>query len=205
MRSPNIEYCQSLDHLRLFACLLVLLYLTFHPTYCFLTNSANGTSQTLPIDPFSIFIIEGHTGIGLFLILSGFLFARISKEGTLKIKNFYLNRILRIYPLFVFILLLAIFFWYAPAPLPAFFCSLLTLQNTPLAVHTSQLEHLWTLSVELQFYLVFPYLLWLLKKDKGMQLLSLCLVTDILALAVMYFFNGQVFHKCLRHHARKNK
>lgn len=190
MRSSNLEYSEPLDHLRLLACLLVTLFHTYHPVYANLTNSM--TSYFSPVNPLSVFYIDGHTGVGLFLTLSGFLFARICRQGSISVKNFYLNRFLRIYPLLVLILLMAIFFGNVPNPWPSFMCSLLALHNTPMALQHPCLAHLWTISVECQFYLLFPLLLWLYRCEFGLSLLALFIGMDIFALAVCYLSDGQV-------------
>ncbi len=70
MRSQNIPYSERLDHLRFFAVLSVISYHAFHPIYNVLTKV--GTAVAVPVNPLSVFVIEGHTAVGLFLTLSGF-------------------------------------------------------------------------------------------------------------------------------------
>jgi peptidoglycan/LPS O-acetylase OafA/YrhL len=193
MRSSNLEYNEKLDHLRFAAFLLVLVFHTYHPVYSWLTNAVGTYAYTRPVDLLSIFVVDGHTGVALFLTLSGFLFARIcsrTQGSYFSVRNFYLNRFLRIYPLFILILLMGIFWGGAPNPWPSLLRSLLTLQNTPEAVHIDQLNHLWTLACELQFYLVFPILLWLYRCNHGFTLLILFMGIDVFALAVNYLQAG---------------
>lgn len=192
MRSSNLEYSEKLDHLRLAAFLLVLVFHTYHPVFSWLVHAAGTYSYTKPANPLTIFVVDGHTGVALFLTLSGFLFARICRKGSFSLKNFYLNRFLRIYPLFILILLLAIFWGNAPNPWPSLMASLLTLQNTPNAVHIESIAHLWTISCELQFYLVFPILLWLYRCKHGLTLLLLFMGIDILALLTVWLQEGAV-------------
>ena len=106
MRSSNLEYSEPLDHLRLVACLLVIVFHTFHPVYAWMAGAGNPNGYQIPVNPLSVFVVDGHTGVALFLTLSGFLFARICRSGSFCVKNFYLNRFLRIYPLFIVILLI---------------------------------------------------------------------------------------------------
>jgi len=82
MLSYNTEYYPRLDHLRFFAAMIVVI----------------GHSLSLP---FNI----GHSGVTLFFVLSGFIFTLITNGGEKKIdyKKFIYNRILRIYPLFIFL------------------------------------------------------------------------------------------------------
>lgn len=191
MRSSNLEYNEKLDHLRFAAFLLVLVFHTYHPLFSWLTNSAVPAMYAKPVNPLSVFVVDGHTGVALFLTLSGFLFARICRKGSFSAKNFYLNRILRIYPLFVLILMLSIFWGNAPNPWPSLVASLLTLQNTPQALHIDLNSHLWTLSCELQFYLLFPILLWLFRCQHGISLLVLFMGIDIFALLFVWLQDGQ--------------
>lgn len=191
MRSSNLEYNEKLDHLRFLAFMMVLVFHTYHPVFNCLAKPGGMLSYTNPVNPFSVFVVDGHTGVALFLTLSGFLFARICCKGSFSAKNFYLNRILRIYPLFVLILLLSII-WGKANPWPSLFYSLLTLQNSPEALHVELTNHLWTLSCELQFYLVFPILLWLFRCKHGITLLLLFMGIDILALLTAWLQDGQV-------------
>ncbi|PZM85280.1 MAG: hypothetical protein DKT66_03615 [Candidatus Melainabacteria bacterium] len=192
MRSSNLEYNEKLDHLRLLAFLMVLVYHTYHPVFNWLTKPGGLLSYTDPVNTLSVFVVDGHTGVALFLTLSGFLFARICRKGSFSTKNFYLNRILRIYPLFVFVLLLSIVWGEAANPWPSLFYSLLTLQNMPEALHVELNAHLWTLSCELQFYLLFPILLWLFRCKHGLSLLLLFMGIDVLALSTVWLQDGQV-------------
>lgn len=193
MRSSNLEYSEKLDHLRFFACLLVLVFHTYHPVFNWLTKPGGITSYQNPVNALSVFIVDGHTGVSLFLTLSGYLFARTCRGGDFSAKNFYINRILRIYPLFILVLLLSIPWDKVANVWPSLIFSLLTLQNTPEALHAEFTPHLWTLSCELQFYLVFPVLLWLFRCKHGMSLLLLFMGLDIYALSVLWLQDGQVF------------
>ena len=187
MRSSNLEYSEKLDHLRLAACLMVLVFHVTHPFYTWF--SGLDSYKPLP-NPLSVFIIDGHTGVALFLVLSGFLFARICRKGTFNVKNFYLNRFLRIYPLYIFILLVAIYFGKPGEAMWPFIYAMLMQANT---VNVDGLQHLWTIAVELQFYLLFPLLLWLYRCRHGLSLLVLCMFFVILTMATMYTSTGEFF------------
>lgn len=94
MRSSNVEYLPKLDHLRFLAALLVF---SFHFIHYFFLHW-----QSLPSQPWLSVIVEGHTGVGLFFTLSGFLFMLIGlKNENLNYKKFIINRFLRIFPLFL--------------------------------------------------------------------------------------------------------
>src|SRR3954447_9736754 len=69
----------------------------------------------IPVATFAVFNFlknGGGTGVVFFFVLSGFLITYIllsekTLTGTIKLKNFYLRRILRIWPLYYLILCLA--------------------------------------------------------------------------------------------------
>lgn len=62
---------------------------------------------------------SGHTGVMMFFVISGFLITFLltkekEKYGTMSLKDFYLRRVLRIYPLYYLILLLSSLFFLTP-------------------------------------------------------------------------------------------
>lgn len=110
----------------------------------------------------------GEYGVTIFFTLSGFLITfLILKEkesiGTVRIKDFYIRRILRIWPLYYLILIISIItilifkvsFITESIPYYVFLAA-----NVPFILHTTLplLAHYWSLGVEEQFYLVFPTL-----------------------------------------------
>ena len=185
MRSPNIPYAERLDHLRFFAVLAVISFHVFHPIYKKL--AAVASAYEAPVNALSVFIMEGNTGVGLFFTLSGFLFARICLHNQFDIRQFYLNRLLRIYPLFLSTLVLSI--CVNPAPIDAFFTSLLSFNTLPTAVKNNFVDHLWSVGVEIQFYALFPVLLLSYRKS-GLKYLLQVLILDVLIIAGLYFATG---------------
>jgi peptidoglycan/LPS O-acetylase OafA/YrhL len=120
----------------------------------------------------------GALGVDLFFVLSGFLITGILYDARTDrhyFRNFYMRRLLRIFPLYYGVL--AIIFLVLPL-VPELrgteLAGLRTHQtwawlyavNIYLAIHDgwvlSYIEHFWSLSVEEQFYLVWPLALWLL-------------------------------------------
>jgi peptidoglycan/LPS O-acetylase OafA/YrhL len=148
MQSKNVNYDPRLDHLRALAALTVLI---FHARAW-----ADGRSA---IDPVAIsWIDQGHVGVSLFMVISGFIFARIADTGAINVPRFYLSRVLRIYPLFIAVLAVS---WFANDSQGAdghvafaFIAFLLPMtQHLP-----SEASQMWSLALELQFYLIFPLL-----------------------------------------------
>ena len=115
----------------------------------------------------------GHLGVDLFFALSGFLisgqlFAEWRDSGALRLGRFYARRMLRLLPAFLLLYALyCLLHVLLPSDIallnPLRLPDLLLLSNVRLLQGTftlNYLRHMWTLSVEWQFYLVWPLLLW---------------------------------------------
>lgn len=134
--------------------------------------------------------VLGQTGVTLFFVLSGFLMTRIlinEKSSPNFFKVFYIGRILRIFPLYYFFLIL--FYILSPIlsettnnfddPKWTFF---VFLQNIPM---TFQMPfngpgHFWSLAVEEHFYLVLPILVFFLSQKALKYLLYIIILLAIL-------------------------
>jgi peptidoglycan/LPS O-acetylase OafA/YrhL len=152
MQSLNIQYNPRIDQLRWLAATVVFLF-HFQLEYRGLTGSPVLAS------PWTALVSEGHTGVGLFFTLSGFLFMQIALvQKQIVYGEFVRNRILRILPLFLTIFLVATSIGrdkFQPQDLLYFFATNLGLAPTSGTVITGAA---WTISVEFMFYLVFPFL-----------------------------------------------
>ncbi len=149
MQSHNTSYLLRLDSIRFIAASMVLLFHGSVVQIAFLHS----------LNPFLVWIQEGHRGVNLFFALSGFLFALIAGKGQPIIyKNFIFNRFLRIFPLLIFVFLITAAInrdtWHAYQVL-----GLLLIQFN-LSEFQSQptLGTSWTISTEFIFYLLFPFL-----------------------------------------------
>lgn len=151
MQSLNIQYNPRIDQLRWLAATLVFLF-HFHLEY----RGLGGTGLS---SPWGALIIEGHTGVGLFFTLSGFLFMLIAlHQRTIRYGDFLRNRMLRILPLYLVIFMVATSIGrdkFQPQDLLYLFVSNLGLAPTSGTVITGAA---WTISLEFLFYLVFPFL-----------------------------------------------
>ena len=130
---------------------------------------------------FTNYFFWGWLGVDLFFVLSGFLITNILLRTLYQpdfLRNFYVRRILRIFPLYYFALILIL------VVLP-FFQSLhldlsyyqenqawfwIYLQNWLFVfkpLHGSKLLlHFWSLAVEEQFYLIWPIIILLVRRPK---------------------------------------
>jgi peptidoglycan/LPS O-acetylase OafA/YrhL len=122
----------------------------------------------------------GHKAVSLFFVLSGFLItylllAEVAKTGTVSLKKFYIRRILRIWPLYYIIVLSAIFLLphiikIGPDPdmvqqhiwfvLAVYLFMLPNLMLTKV-YHVVGANQTWSVGVEEQFYIIWP---WLVRK-----------------------------------------
>jgi peptidoglycan/LPS O-acetylase OafA/YrhL len=181
--SANRPYYPALDGLRGVAILLVVL----HHNFGFIQQS-----------------YFGWLGVDLFFVLSGFLITDILLTAVGKpnaLINFYMRRILRIFPLYYLTLILFLFI------LPAFtqkinwnyyienqFFLWTYLQNWLYIFkdpdHAQILNHYWSLAVEEQFYIFWPVAIILIKKPK-----YLLWFISILLLLVVVFRCGLWIYK----------
>jgi len=122
-----------------------------------------GTSNFFPRSTFAPLGDFGNLGVRVFFVISGFLITflmldEIEATGTVSLKLFYLRRTLRIFPAsyayILFVFLASRLGW--PTLLPGdLFHAVTYTENYHL--HTSWVVgHLWSLSVEEQFYLLWP-------------------------------------------------
>jgi len=138
----------------------------------------------------------GWVGVDLFFVLSGFLITGIllrTKAASNRASSFYARRALRIFPIYYLVLLIAFSIaghsaWLrSNLPSPAFrityfaYLQNLFMYHGPGFIPTNILGHFWSLAVEEQFYLVWPWLVWILP---GRILPRVCVVGAICSLFV---------------------
>jgi len=185
VQSQNAEYLEKLDHLRCLAASLVVL---FHAQL--LGGGARVRDYVhLPL------IDQGHIGVHLFMVISGFILARISASKDIDTVKFYKNRILRIYPLFV--LVVTVGYFSTPDPRPTsvgidYLMSLLPISNLYRLNYGAFGGQLWTIAVELQFYLLFPFVLAFRRKYGLLYIAGI--VAAAFALRCAQYFHGGTAH-----------
>jgi peptidoglycan/LPS O-acetylase OafA/YrhL len=143
----------------------------------------------------------GHLGVVIFFVLSGFLITRIlflsadeihetKSSAWPKIIRFIYRRSLRIFPIYFILLFLGLIFnlsnfnelwpWlvsYAP--------------NMYIMIKGQWLgiwDHLWSLAVEEQYYLIFPYFILFFKKNKYVRLFIAMIIIGITSRIIFYVF-----------------
>ena len=130
---------------------------------------------------------DGHLGVILFFVISGFLisyllFEEKKKFGTIHLKQFYMRRILRIWPLYYLTLLLSWFFFTASYDTLGSIFTWTIFPNVAHAIGESwpNSPQVWSIGVEEQFYLIWPALiLFMRKKWIPIALISFVLLYDL--------------------------
>ncbi|MCC9166046.1 acyltransferase family protein [Pontibacter harenae] len=141
----------------------------------------------------------GWVGVDLFFVLSGFLLTGIlieTKGSPIYFKSFFIKRALRILPLYYLLLTCAIIYSLTfGTPLPHysyffFFQNFLTTTLKSFPSGTNQLNHLWSVAVEEQFYLVLPLIVSLFQQKKLLIFLFTAVVVAIVVRAGLFLNNN---------------
>ena len=193
---PNVSgHMPALDGLRGLAILPVLLY--------HMTSVGPGNWATAAWG----FAVRnfGWCGVDLFFVLSGFLITGLlyDSRGTRHyFRNFYARRVLRIFPLYygyvaVVLVVLPIVYpdvrrllhlsdgpWWGPASYWVYLQNYALAAAAPAAggdwAHSRLLNHLWSLAIEEQFYIVWPLVIAACGRRVGM---GVCLGTAMASFA----------------------
>jgi peptidoglycan/LPS O-acetylase OafA/YrhL len=143
-------HLSRLDHLRFLAAGLVVVY---HYSYMNLPQWSGS-------NPLVNLVREGHTGVALFIVMSGFLFGVITYGKEISYSQFVINRIIRIYPAYLFVLLVGAYITRTSFGVQDILMCLLPFTNSYMPLlQNGKLAQLWTISIELQYYLIFPFIL----------------------------------------------
>lgn len=130
-------------------------------------------------------MISGSFGVQIFFVLSGFLITRIllhekQKKQSISIKNFFIKRVLRLFPpLIIFFILIGIanLFGYILNAKESLLYGVFYIYNfVPKAIYLSEMGHLWSLGVEEQFYLTWPFLVAFTKKIKALIFIGMLFI-----------------------------
>lgn len=169
-----MKYIRELDSIRAIAVFTVIV-LHWHPGY------------------YLEYATSRFDGVAMFLVLSGFLITGILLENRNKAetmgvdkmvayKNFYIRRALRIFPIYYLLLLLVFTVGHKHQTNGLIYY--LTYTSNFYIYHTKtwgELTHLWSLAVEEQFYLVWPWLILFLNKKFLLPVISLLIIVGLIA------------------------
>ena len=145
----------------------------------------------------------GEQGVTIFFVLSGFIITYLlllekDKKGTINQRHFYIRRILRIWPLYYLYLFLAIIVFYftthATPDITILSFYFLLLANIPFILEKAffYCGQLWSIAVEEQFYLFWPFLF---RKKINLEktLIQLIIAFTVVRLFLWIFFPFQFF------------
>jgi len=137
---------------------------------------------------------RGWLGVQLFFVLSGFLITGIlldSRDARNYFGSFYMRRVLRIFPLYFATLIFIFVLLPALGLLPGFIKRDPTVELSywlffsnwygPFHQGQGSMPHLWSLAVEEQFYLLWPFLL---HRRSTQSVMRLCLTIAVASLVL---------------------
>jgi peptidoglycan/LPS O-acetylase OafA/YrhL len=177
MRSSSGKYFLGLEHIRGFAAFIVF---TWH-----FIHIHDGHKLGAVIFPFNI-LTEGHTGVALFMVLSGYLFAKILDNKEIIYSKFIWNRLIRLLPLLFIVISIAGIIQIAEGKDFVYYLKLILAG----IVIPSLPNGGWSITVEFHFYLLLPFLLFLHRKWK--HSLVLLLAMAIILRLILYIILGQI-------------
>lgn len=198
-------YFKNLDSIRFFAAFIVFVEHAVSPAYKYLP--IQGTYFMKILNVFS----DGGIGVSIFFVLSGFLITYLllceyELNSKISLKNFYMRRILRIWPLYFFVVLFSFFIY----PLLKNFGGMNNSLSSSVMYYFTFLSNFdvihvhkyftgndalsqnitWSVSVEEQFYLFWPLLfVFLPKKHWKFSIFSVIICSLLFRI---YHFNDTI-------------
>lgn len=180
------RYIKGFDGIRAIAVLSVIA--THMNVWAFLENNETLNTSFLPL-------VSGYTGVQVFFVLSGFLITSLlisehQSTGTISVKKFIIRRTLRIFPLYIFFLIIATSIHSIGQNVTTWdsliYAYLYIYNFVPTDLYTSFLGHTWSLAVEEHFYIVFPSI-FLLLFSKRRSILLLLLTLFLVGSLLLYY------------------
>ena len=151
----------------------------------------------------------GYLGVDIFFVISGYLITSILslnfKENRFSFKEFFLRRFLRIIPVYIFVIFLSLLISYLvliPNQLfnlsqsaissiffysNIFFWQHLNNYYNPDAI-LNPLLHTWSLAIEIQFYIFFTLIFFIINKNK-LNLKSTLFILGLISFSIAVFFS----------------
>jgi peptidoglycan/LPS O-acetylase OafA/YrhL len=120
-------------------------------------------------------VFDGGTGVFIFFVISGYLITSLllnehDRRGSISMRGFYFRRAMRILPpLFVYVFVLLLLGWVGRLAIDKadIFGALFFVHNY-ISGGMWALEHFWSLSLEEQFYFIWPAILLFCLRKSGM-------------------------------------
>lgn len=141
MQSSSKVHLWSLDHLRALAAFLVFFWHAVH--------QRGIDVDYRPSSLIASFFEEGHSGVALFICISGFVFTVLTHGQDIRYFAFLKNRFIRLFPLVFLFSLFAVSAEGVDKGTLFLFANLLG---------GGVVYGTWTLAIEFQFYIAFPFI-----------------------------------------------
>ena len=141
----------------------------------------------------NILIQHGAVAVSFFYVLSGFFLTYVYYNTTIDITKYYKNRFFRLYPVFLFSTLIFILIasWFnVPMDFMGLFPNMLLIQAWIPTLALSLNAPMWSLSVEVFFYTIFPALLAWVKKY-GIKILLILTLLVYITNQLVYIYGLQ--------------
>ena len=143
----------------------------------------------------------GNAGVNLFFVISGFLITEIllrykhsSNSVSNSLKKFYVRRIIRIFPIYYLYLLVTAILYFSTLheqlPWALSYTYNFYEQKYPIA---PMYIHIWSLSIEEQFYLFWPLLILLIPNRFISKMILLVILVAIISRLSFPAFNHRLF------------
>lgn len=152
----------------------------------------------------NLFANLGWLGVQLFFVLSGFLITGIllDQKGTQhQFRNFYMRRMLRIFPLYYAVLIIAFVLvplwgvtpiWSVPnKSQEIWYWTYLVNWIIPVVGSGGGLSHFWSLAVEEQFYLLWPLAVISLSRERLALLCAALVISAIVVRAALIYYDPE--------------
>lgn len=184
MQTQNLPYLPRLDHLRFYAAFLVFIFHFYH-------FAAGAKPPGIPDNVLVAIAHEGYIGVSLFFVLSGFIFTLICYGKEVRYKEFMINRLLRIFPLFLFMFFVAISVGREQfGAADVFYIFFSNLGHAPTS-DTFLTGAAWSISVEFTFYMIFPFLVTFYSRYGARYLLKIILILIVMRYGV-YLLHAEI-------------
>lgn len=188
MQSRNITYLPSVDMLRGVAALWILFFHAHHMISSILREGIPFNKYKMwehSLNPLLAPLLEGHTAVALFMVLSGFIFTWGAYGKEVYFKPFIRNRLLRIYPLFLTLLFIGLAANPAAFNLQKLFMMIFALSDFSRVDVGGFTAMAWAIAVEFQFYLLFPLLFTIATKSPKQVILGWIAAAIILRIFIV--------------------
>lgn len=174
----NKDYYEGLDGIRAFAVIFVMLF-HFYP---------QGV------------LTLGWTGVDLFFVLSGFLITNIlikNKDKDNYFKSFYMRRVIRIFPVYYLVVIPMLLInvillhnrdWMNLGSYLIYFQNFTAVKSD----YLFGLAHTWSLAIEEQFYLFFPFIIRIFSLKNSLRISVLLIIAAVILRSFFAWYYPQV-------------